>query len=264
MCQRPRFDLVFVFGHSHCGSTLLGRMLNAHPLVFSPGELLWLDDALVKDLPCSCGEPLARCRFWQSVIPQIPDSIRANYRRTVPATFQLLRDVTQKPVILDLSKSRVHRTRFRWRRTNVGMIHVVRDPRGILASRLRYTTDLDHEIRGHIKWERRFESETARYGDRGLRVFYEDLVQDPTAVLQTLCRFLGIEFADSMLHFHNTEHHFMHSSTSKLLGQETRLRMDERWKDELTPAQLEEVTRRLTKIDLYRERYGLGTPHLPG
>ena len=56
--------VIYIAGTSHSGSTLLDLMLNAHPAIFSAGEVLKLNRQLginhprkQTGAPCSCGAP---------------------------------------------------------------------------------------------------------------------------------------------------------------------------------------------------------------
>jgi hypothetical protein len=56
--------VIYIAGTSHSGSTLLDLMLNAHPAIFSAGEVLKLNRQLginhprkQNSAPCSCGAP---------------------------------------------------------------------------------------------------------------------------------------------------------------------------------------------------------------
>jgi len=59
--------VIYIAGTSHSGSTLLDLMLNAHPAIFSAGEVLKLNRQLginhprkQNSAPCSCGAPARR------------------------------------------------------------------------------------------------------------------------------------------------------------------------------------------------------------
>jgi hypothetical protein len=66
--------VIYIAGTSHSGSTLLDLMLNAHPAIFSAGEVLKLNRQLginhprKQNAPCSCGAPsLWQCPVWSRV-----------------------------------------------------------------------------------------------------------------------------------------------------------------------------------------------------
>lgn len=64
--DRP--TLLYVAGWGRSGSTLLSRLLSAHPDVVYVGELrdLWVR-GVQEDRPCGCGETFHGCAFWTAV-----------------------------------------------------------------------------------------------------------------------------------------------------------------------------------------------------
>jgi len=61
----------YVAGTSHCGSTLLALLMDSHPQVTSVGEAVpnvRIQRSDPGDYTCSCGQPIARCAFWQGGI----------------------------------------------------------------------------------------------------------------------------------------------------------------------------------------------------
>lgn len=239
-------------------------MLDMHPDVICPGELLWLDDALEKQLPCSCGKAIESCPFWARHLPELPRSILRDYTTTEQGVFDALAAREGKPMMLDLSKSRVYRHRACWDWEGNGFLFVVRDPRALLAARLREDGELSHELRRHRKWQRRFERLTRRMGPRAMTIFYEDLVSRPEEVLRSICSFAGIEFGSEMLRPTAREHHFLHSSVSPYLKGSDQVALDDRWQSELNAEQVGRINRKLKRSSLYRDRYGLdGTSARP-
>lgn len=257
MSQPQKYDLVVVLGHSHCGSTLLGRMLNRHPDVLCPGEFLWLDDALEKNLPCSCGRPMDACPFWTDQYPRLPSKILKDYTKTRATDFHTLRLAAHRKVLLDLSKSRFYRVPRLAKTERMGLIFLARDPRALLASRLREGGELPHEIRKLRKWTQRFLALVDTHQPDALTLFYEDFVADPEKILRTVCDFIGLDFKPDLLRPDDQEHHFCHSSVSPYLKGKNEVRIDERWRRELSPDQIARINRKVRKIRLYADRYGL-------
>lgn len=257
--QHEKYSLAFVLGASHCGSTLLGRMLDMHSHVFCPGELLWLDDALERNIPCSCGEAIKTCPFWSKQLPSFPEEILARYKKTNRGVFEDLRERLEKKIIVDLSKSRVFRVKKLWKRDNgpLAMILLVRDPRALIASRMREGGEINHEIRKNRKWIKRFQEMIDHMGPHGLTLFYEDFVNEPEKFLRTVGEFLGLEYTPTLMNPADREHHFIHSSVSPYLRGKNEIRIDERWRKELSADQIALINRKMRKVDLYRQRYDL-------
>ena len=113
-----------------------------------------------------------------------------------------------------------------------------------------------HELQRHRKWERRFERLTRRMGDRAVTIHYEDLAARPEETLRAVCAFVGVAFIPQMLTPADKEHHFLHSSVSPYLKGSNAIAQDERWRRELSPAQVDGINRKLRRFPLY-QRYGL-------
>ena len=251
----PRFPLVFVVGVAHCGSTLLGRLLNMHSRVQCVGELMRLDLALEGDLPCGCGELVDRCPFWADHLPELERETGRDYRRFRRGTWTRIGDALSKDVVVDLSKTRVWRHTRRWRDPEVGTILLVRDSRGVMASAARKGKDLAEPLRKHKKWMKRLQRFVAKKKDRGLVVHYEDLCRDPKAELERICTFLGLEFEPAMLRPADQVHHFVHSSASGYLKASNEIRRDERWREELRPDQVAAIEEVMGQLDCFQGRF---------
>jgi hypothetical protein len=250
----PRFRLVFLLGVAHCGSTLLGRLLNRHPQVFCGGEMMRIQRALICKLPCSCGEMLETCPFWKPLLPFF-ESVRYDYRRFSPKLYEQIATAVAAELVLDLSKTLTwKRTRWWWK-SDVGYIFLVRDSRGILSSRVRKGKELDGGLRKHRKWMKRLWRFTRAKGKRALLVYYEDLATDTEHELRRIMQFLNLQYVPDLLHPATQAHHFIHSSASGYMSGSDEIRVDERWKRELSPDEISSVLKMMNSIPFLRDRY---------
>lgn len=250
----PRFSVLYLVGVAHCGSTLLGRLLDMHPRVLCTGELMRTDLALEADLPCGCGALLGECEFWKDRLPWIREETRLDPRRFVPQVYERIARSAGRDVAVDLSKTRVWRVARRWRDRGQAYVFLVRDSRGVLASAARVGKDLERPLKKHRKWMRRLQRFVDKRPDRSIVVHYEDLCRDPEAELRRLCGFLGLEFDPLMLRPAERVHHFVHSSASGYLKASNEIRLDERWREELTPSQLAAIEAEMKRIDAFKGR----------
>lgn len=60
-------DVTYILAPGHSGSTLLGLLLGAHPLIATVGELKVVPSSFRSGELCSCGKRMDRCGFWQQV-----------------------------------------------------------------------------------------------------------------------------------------------------------------------------------------------------
>lgn len=166
---RALLKVAYIAGDGRSGSTLLDRLLGAHPGVFSCGEL---DKLLVSvNSPtdyCACNSPAGECRFWRRVLREwraaVPDfaeqeylelqhrfeHIRcllsplarlyngAKFRRYAQYTRALLEAVAacaNVGVIVDSSKNPARAMALsRVPGIQLYMLHLVRDVRGVAYS----------------------------------------------------------------------------------------------------------------------------------
>lgn len=257
----PVYPVIFVLGLAHSGSTLLGRVLNMHSRLLCVGELMRIDDSLVKQLPCSCGELISDCRFWSDYIPLIKKMTNNfKYKHFTPNFYEMLRRSTESEVIVDLSKTRIIRmmnnmlSGRKWRPAKAGFILMLRDPRGVSASALRRGVQLDEFLPKYEKWLKRYE----KFVQKNVPVLiirYEDLCEQPEREIKRMCRFIGIEFETGMLEPADKTHHFIHSSTSTYLRNVNQLKIDDRWKYELTDKDVRQVEGVVKRVDILRKEY---------
>jgi hypothetical protein len=253
--RKPRFPLLYVVGVAQCGSTLLGRLLDMHPQVVCVGEMLRMDRALEANLPCGCGVPIRECPFWQPLLGLVEGSTRdLDFQSYKPELYQRIAARRGKDLIVDLSKSRVWRLTRRWRRDDVGYIFMVRDSRGVMGSAARRGRDIERMLRRHKKWMNRYLRFVEEKGGRGLIVRYEDLCRDPAKEVRRVCAFLGLDFHPRMLRPADAAHHFVHSSASPYLKGTNEIRLDERWREDLTPEQVDNVERVMQTIRVFQPR----------
>jgi len=239
----PAFRNVFVLGAPYCGSTLLGRLLDNHSRIACAGELGLLAQAIETRRACSCGRLIPDCGFWRPVLALLPGRTHRHYR---PADYDSLRAALDADVFVDLSKSlcwRMVRSPWAsWWTSSTGFLYLVRDSRAVIASDLRRHQPLDAVLAKHFKWQRRFERLAMAHPERTLVVHYEHLCEAPERELRRICDWIGVGYEPDMQELGQGEHHFAHSSRSPNANQ---IRIDERWRNELAPAVLAEVERRM-------------------
>jgi hypothetical protein len=86
------------------------------------------------------------------------------------------------------------------------VLHIVRDPRAVLASRMDAEWSRDrpwwiHPLIQAVQWRRGRRLGARSFGERWLELRYEDLLTQPEAVLRRVCGHLGLEFDAAMLEF---------------------------------------------------------------
>lgn len=157
----PPLRILFLAGSARCGSTLVGRMLGELPGMVNAGELglsLLFADAQAVTAPCGCGQAEADCAFWTAIgdgralrdcgrpwrtrhLVRLWWRMRRNprLRAEMAAVFvPLYRRVAQQAGadwVVDISKNpAVGLVLGELPGVELAVLHLVRDPRGVVAS----------------------------------------------------------------------------------------------------------------------------------
>jgi hypothetical protein len=219
-------DPFFIVGTGRSGTTLLQRMLSAHPGITIPPEtqffsrfdpaLRFTDPLREREVEAYLGR-VAADPWWKELGLSI-DGLRAHIagggKFADGILWWMLRELSfgAEDGVRFGEKTPHHEKRVA--RISAlfpegRFIHIVRDPRDVVVS-----------LRKEAWWPWRSVQRTARavrktlvrqqhaeraLSDRYVRVRYEDLVADAEGTLRSLCAFLGETFDDAMLRYHEAQ-----------------------------------------------------------
>jgi hypothetical protein len=151
--------------------------------------------------------------------------------------------VTGKRVFVDTSKDRLRaRVLHRFSSLDVRAIHLVRDARGVVASRLKRSSNIGAAeaarqwVRLHQKIQTTLQGWPAA---KSVRVRYEDLCSQPQVTLKQLYQFCGVDPNLAPADFRQTVQHIV--GNPMRLNNITEIKLDERWRSQLTAEQIMEV-----------------------
>jgi hypothetical protein len=209
-------DPVFVVGVPRSGTTLLSAMLSAHPrIAISPEThfMRWaerhrdLDLSRDEDLETfwsdyRAGEPFSRLGIdGEEARARIDALIPRGYREVFLTLVELATERTGKPRRGE--KTPAHEE---WVTTLLDwfpesrVIHVLRDPRAVLASLRRVSWARQPLAFYAWRWAGAVDRLHALSGEPRVRaVRYEDLVTEPARVLREICEFLGEGHDEAMV-----------------------------------------------------------------
>jgi hypothetical protein len=219
-------SLVFVVGVGRSGTSLLQSMLHAHPAIcFAPetsfvrrlvatgrldrvfrddgahGVASFLErDALVVRLGIKSAELRAR-------VLALGDKFEAAtlYRDLLSAYV-----VQRRPDAVYIGDKDPRSVEFlpfmRRRFPEAYVLHIVRDPRDVLASKKkaawsRGRSALAHLFAHRVQLRMGREWGACLFGERYVELRYEDLIADPTEALTRVCAALGLPYETRMLEF---------------------------------------------------------------
>ncbi len=243
--------VVYISGYGRSGSTVLDLLLGNHPNILSLGEVGNIFDYYLSPTEaCSCGAAFNRCEFWSRVMNRafpkkdskslagcrrlqlrverwmsLPwllmkkgrSEPKQQYRELNTRFFESIYQVSEKSIIVDSSKSsypfacRALALR-RLCGLEVKVIHLVRDGRGVIHSKLQgdnrkmrigvYEKEISGPYRGLIGWNlvNCFSVLSRLFLPKGnyILIRYEDLMSRPEKVLKRLGRFIGVELTQSI------------------------------------------------------------------
>ncbi len=188
---------IFILGLFRSGSTLVERILAAHPMVTSGGEL-----ALLPRLAKSIGDDPSAIT---GASPETVAGWRATYLEALRAARPGAGIVTDKR-----PDNFLHIGLIKAMFPDARIIHTVRDPMDVGLSNLflhldgsmAYAGDLadtGHWIKAH---DRLMAHWTGLYPDDIMSVDYDALVRDPRPAIARILAFCGLEWDDACLDFH--------------------------------------------------------------
>ncbi len=201
----------FIVGHPRSGTSLLRALLDSHPhLLVIPFETHLFDWARSGDPVTAL---LDRTRLWPTIHRHRPSISREEVEDVLTRVFgqtrgprgRLLalvegwRELTEAPQNTRwVEKTPRHlyesTTLLRWFPTGARILVMRRDPRDVIASVLKRNpsrTIFQMALTGRLAHQVVTEHEQ---DSRFLVISYEQLVQDPGRVMQTVCQFLEVPY----------------------------------------------------------------------
>lgn len=273
---------VFIVGCPRSGTTLVRRMLDAHPgLAIAPEthfmQYLWAhrtrygalerDDAfakLVHDVTALAGFSemgLSADRFREAAWAG-PRSFRALFA----LLLRQYADRVEAPRVGEKTPSHaLYLADMRRFFPDARFVHVIRDVRAVANSwrgvpwssgRLWRDADLWRE---HVAAARK---EAPHLSGALHTLRYEQLLQAPEATLKAACRFLGLDYDPAMLAYHRQDASALSTEREPWKARATQPVQPataERWRTELTPAMVAEVEGRAWR-EMKRWGYRPETP----
>jgi len=204
--------LVFLLGAFRSGTTLLRKVLDSHPQVYSPAEtwfllpLVNLWEGVGKSPRYNPAQAAAAIR-QHITQDQFLACCRAFagrfYAANMPASARVFIDKTPPYLaIAGALPTLFPRARF---------LVLARDPRGVLWSRHTWRHANDQAVSERIREvagdTRRLAAFYENNRSASTLVHYEQLCSDPAAVLRPLCDDLGVSFDPAMVHYGSAAHH---------------------------------------------------------
>lgn len=234
-----RTSVIFVTGASRSGTTMLARVFSKHSMIHSSNELHYFGDVFDtgseqlsdSQLTEMAANLIAReiDGIWRALVD---DSIRERARSIVSSlepedkngfalfakVMENICDESGKSIACDHTPRNIfYAARLLDQLPNARVIHMVRDPRAVLASqkhrwkrrwldsvRIPLREALRNRVAFHPFTTTRLWAKATHQAvalsehPRFMAVKFEDLINDPDTQLKTLCEFLGIPLEDAL------------------------------------------------------------------
>ncbi len=185
-------------------------------------------------------EWVRRCalKAWPAARRSLEHLLQCN-RRIIDAVLR----VTGRRMFLDTSKDAA---RLRYLLDDatlaVRVVHLVRDGRAVACSLIRKGRDPEEAAREWVSEHRQALRLLERIDPaRWCRVRYEDFCRDPLGWLNRICDLAGLPRAAALPAWHRQHSHVI-GNRMRLRG-DSAIRLDETWRERLSPAQLEPIER---------------------
>ena len=223
---------VFIVGCPRSGTTLLQRILDAHPEIAIPPETFWIpyffknrigitEDGLVTDelIPQLFDYyKFYRMKLDQADVSSLTAGGPISYAAFVTGVFDLHGEVRGKPFVGDKTPDYarnipvLHRL---W--PEARFVHLIRDGRDVCLSAINWKRKVAKLAKLHPTWSSHPVTTAALWWEWHVRqgresgselgqslyyeLRYEALVGDPVGECAKLCEFLGVPYDEAMRHF---------------------------------------------------------------
>lgn len=225
------------------------------------------------DQMASAGRDLTRSlalpRMFRSSARRKAVSSKPEYLSNLSVLYETVSEETSSRVLVDTSKVPMYAFALRQAGLDVTVVHLLRDPRAVAQSRVTPKRHVDtgaemggvSVVNSALMWNLVNSGVTRILGDRQyLQLGYREMVQDPVGTIDTIVGAVGLPKGPSLSMEGSAvvldPTHSVFGNPGRFSNGKIEIRLDERWKSELSPTRAR-VVEVLTRAG--RRRYG---PHL--
>lgn len=242
--------IAYITGCGHSGTTLLHRILGAHPDAINVGGIKHLASAVNGTHQCRCGAPsLAACSFWsrvdaelrrrgerlETLDPRATDDARFDHDNRV--VFEAVADAAGARVVIDSSRQVPRLARLREvPGVDVTPIHVIKDPRAQFSSHVRRGRSGYRGMRNYVEVNLAA-MRLLRTFDTSMTVSYESLCRDPKACVDAIFERLGLAPAPDVLATWGGQPVHVFGGNRMVRSTSSAISLDQRWRERLSPFQ---------------------------
>jgi tetratricopeptide (TPR) repeat protein len=194
-------DPIFICGMFRSGSTLVEQILAAHPSVTAGGELDFLPWIIANRL---AGFPRSIDTISKRQVHALAEDYTSKTRDLFPDAQRVTDKRPENFKYLGLIKAMFPGAKIVYTLRNIqdNCLSVYFQQ---LGANLNYATDLDDIAHFYGQHERLMQHWQSCLGENIFLVNYDELVRSPEPILRRLLDFLGLDWHDGCLQFHQTQ-----------------------------------------------------------
>ncbi|WP_201345315.1 sulfotransferase [Thiohalobacter sp. COW1] len=218
---------VFIVGCFRSGTTLVRLILNSHSRICVSDEARYL----AKRIPASSVDSGYTQSEAEKLIQVIRRTLKRQRWQSVPSAMEIMSHIRAYPVPLAEIAEVV--ASYPWKKQDLlywgdntpvyiehwetiasrfpgaKFVNLIRDPRDVVASSRSIACGFGFSVYSAASiWRKRAEIATRMaktIGNNFISIRYEDIVSNPNEEVIRLCRFLGIEYENSMLQYNQSD-----------------------------------------------------------
>lgn len=248
--------IIYLLGLGHSGTTLLGRLLNAHSRVIATGGTKNIPLFVSGRKSCTCGATGPdECGYWFRVEEALEkrdltlSQLNFGYEdqrnldtSKLRAYFESVLEASGAEVIVDTSRRRTYFSKLE-QVPGVELIpvHIFKDPRAQYSSNKRKGIGLLRSAWNYNLRGKRVRGMEPR-GAAVLHVPYENLCRNPQQELSRIMEAAGLSFEEQQVSaFGEQETHILGGNRQRK-DKTSNIRLDESWRERLTPMEQKLIT----------------------
>jgi len=246
------FRPIFIVGVGRSGTSMLQSMLNAHKDITFPPETHFIRTYLSKKLDLNDvkekllqDKDLIKLNIPLEPIFEKSSNLNDFYTQLLISYMQK----QNKNIVGDKDPKNIEFLKLIYSIfPNAIIIHIYRDPRAVIASRLKAKWSKNKPFWQHLL---AYKSQLAygrkvgkRLFDKYIEIKYENLIRNPESELKNLCSSIGIEYDKNMVEFYKSANEVVQGeelSWKQNVFNPVMLENIDKWKHELTQDQIQMI-----------------------
>ena len=239
------FNVIYILGLEHSGTTLLEKLLSCHKQIYGLGEIfVFLDDERRKNYlndthqhVCSCGRQINECDVWSGFINYVENTIDESYAQKYIKLIEMTNEKIGKDKIIVDSSKHIHGLKDIINNPNIGsvfVIHIIKDARAFAKSmKSVYEVKRFNIYKCFRRWHAsnlQMSNFIKEYKLPSIQISYDDLCFNSTSILDVILSRLNLAIDENSLDLKNSVSHIGAGNPMRLHKVKSkRLIYDNRW-----------------------------------